>query len=758
MKMKTLEEIQQLITQDKKLHTSIVSFTLILIIFLNLNFLASPIIGITASALFFLINATFLAQIFFEKQKPFLKLFLGTALLTALLGIISWTTMIIYNLDTLRSTIALAIFATFSASLSKLKTKQSRRNKTQHRTTHASTRFLNVIGVIYLLLAATSFYLLFTSRSGEIYTVWQFIHPMFMPLFFATTFLLIALIFSPAKTEHKLLFIIIHSILSHSLFVIIFPAGDISGQQMILGRTRLVFDNVIYNGWPPSSPENILEQIYSWFRPTNFQTALSVMLARMFSLDILWVHLFLIPILWGIFTPLALFMITKTFTQNDNIPILSSLLISLFPLFTYWGTISVPNSLGFIFFGYSMAFMLKYLHSNDAKTLFLLSVFSFVSLLGHLLTGILSFSIFLLAVTFRRYKTERKTSPMETKTLFATSFVFCASLLPLSLIYLKFFYPIYTYFSLERFSEQSIADTIWLFLFSQPIDLTFSTVLLHVVAPLIGIFSIMYALFRVNKGGGTNQEQKVSLYYLLTAFLLFAADYRILKFLMTGLPFAEGRLWMFQYLTLVPFIAVIAYDLVKFLQSKALGALRLQFPTKSSRLRITRKATTLVTTGILLTAYIFSFASLSGWITVAVYRAYPHYAPLQTTSYELEAARYIDTNTNEKYIVIADQWMIFAGQMIAGVANPRAFYFSHTDLDGVSLFIRMKANPSPEIMTEAMKHNNATVAYFIIEKPRLGTEAYSRIIQQAQQNNLQTYQTFYYQGEEKLCIFYYKKS
>jgi len=56
-----------------------------------------------------------------------------------------------------------------------------------------------------------------------------------------------------------------------------------------------------------------------------------------------------------------------------------------------------------------------------------------------------------------------------------------------------------------------------------------------------------------------------------------------------------------------------------------------------------------------------------------------------------------------------------------------------------------------------MKFNNATHAYFITEKPRLGTETYNRIIQQAQENNLQTYQTFYYQREEKLTVFYYKK-
>ena len=71
----------------------------------------------------------------------------------------------------------------------------------------------------------------------------------------------------------------------------------------------------------------------------------------------------------------------------------------------------------------------------------------------------------------------------------------------------------------------------------------------------------------------------------------------------------------------------------------------------------------------------------------------------------------------------------------------------------------MKNNPSNETLIEAMKTNNATVAYFIIEKPRLGTETYNALINKAQQNNLHTYKIFYYpEGEEKLRIFYYQKS
>ncbi|MFQ6064324.1 MAG: hypothetical protein ACE5L6_02495 [Candidatus Bathyarchaeia archaeon] len=53
------------------------------------------------------------------------------------------------------------------------------------------------------------------------------------------------------------------------------------------------------------------------------------------------------------------------------------------------------------------------------------------------------------------------------------------------------------------------------------------------------------------------------------------------------------------------------------------------------------------------------------------------------------------------------------------------------------IFIEMENNPTNQTLKEAMKTNNATTAYFIIEKPRPGTEEYNRITQQAKQNNLQ---------------------
>lgn len=86
----------------------------------------------------------------------------------------------------------------------------------------------------------------FCFHRDEVHTVWEFMHPAFMPVFFVITFILLTIIVSEEKVSYKLLLITVHSILSHTFFVFVFPAsGDISAQQTVLGTTRLLYDNII---------------------------------------------------------------------------------------------------------------------------------------------------------------------------------------------------------------------------------------------------------------------------------------------------------------------------------------------------------------------------------------------------------------------------------------------------------------------------------------------------------------------------------
>ena len=102
-------KLEELIVRDPKLFFTMTSFAMVLAIYINLSVNASPVIGTTATIVYFLINAAFLGQAFFKAESPFLRFAIGSLLLIVLLGLIAWAVMILCNLDTIRSAIALSI-------------------------------------------------------------------------------------------------------------------------------------------------------------------------------------------------------------------------------------------------------------------------------------------------------------------------------------------------------------------------------------------------------------------------------------------------------------------------------------------------------------------------------------------------------------------------------------------------------------------------------------------------------------------------
>lgn len=629
-----------------------------------------------------------------------------------------------------------------------------------------STRLLRISETLYILLAVLSFYLLIASRTGEARTVWQVLHPAFIPTLFFTTSLLLTILFSAERTTHKMLLIIVHSILIHSFFSIVFPAGDLSGQQMVLGRTRRVFDNTVLHGVSEWPTRTVLIYLVETFRGMNFQAALSTIFARMFSIDIFYVHLFLVPVLWGTFIPIASFLTTKALGGDEKASVLSSLLVSAFPYTTYFGAISVPNSLGFIFFFYSLYFMLKHLSSNNSRTAYFMVAFSFFSFLSHFLTGVISFSLLLLALAFKSHKSEKAASSLTAKVSLAISFLFCVSLLPLSFIYLRFFNPGYhAVFTLDKFYELPPEEIAGLFLIGKlTYGFDLKTILLVIIGPTFALLYMIYLLHKLKKN--STAQFRIRLLFLFAAFLMILIDYRILKLFMDGLPLGEERLWVFRDFIAVPFVALAIYAVISsikaFLKAKSPPTItipslkRFRDCSKALSKGVVLRVASLLFTGLLLTLNVLFPLLLASWMTTSLSAAYPQVAPLQTTWYELEAVKYIEENTHEKYVVICDTWTIFAGEMIVGIKNPRAYYFGEYDSRGYNLFVKMKEDPSPQAMIEAMNQTgtDTTVAYFIATEPRLDTEEFNSTVSKALQNGLPVYATF---GNGKLYIFYYEK-
>jgi len=329
-----------------------------------------------------------------------------------------------------------------------------------------------------------------------------------------------------------------------------------------------------------------------------------------------------------------------------------------------------------------------------------------------------------------------------------------------SFIYLRLFGPSNAVFTLDNFYELPAGEIVGLFLLG---ELTYGfdlkTILLIIIGPTLALLCMIYLLYSLKRN--PTAKSQTHIHFLFTAFLIMLIDYRILKLFMSGLPINEERLWVFRDFIAAPFAALAIYaafsSLKKFLKTTSLPTISIATFKKLSKGNILRISSLLLALNVLIPVV------LGGWITLSLTVAYPQWAPLQTTWYELEAAKYIKENTTEKYVVICDIYGVYAGEMIVGVYNHEAFYFGEFDKRRHELFEYMTEDPSSEWMLSAMNYTNATTAYFIITKEeenafhtRLLPEEYHNIIQQAQQNNLQTYKTFYYKGEERLRIFYYK--
>jgi hypothetical protein len=109
------DKVEQRVIHDEKMLFTLISYSIILLIFLNLSEFQSPIIGLLASGIYFSINGIFLGHAFFEKETAFLRFTLGLLLLIMLLGFVGWLAVVIYNLDLTRLILVLIIATTFSS-------------------------------------------------------------------------------------------------------------------------------------------------------------------------------------------------------------------------------------------------------------------------------------------------------------------------------------------------------------------------------------------------------------------------------------------------------------------------------------------------------------------------------------------------------------------------------------------------------------------------------------------------------------------
>ena len=115
--------IERFVVRDGNFVFTIASYTMILLIFVNQILIFSVALGVIASIVFFLINALFMGHALFRNENSLVRFMLGSLFQLVLLGFVGWAVMIAYNLDLVRSTIALCVLAGLPSALNRIKRK-----------------------------------------------------------------------------------------------------------------------------------------------------------------------------------------------------------------------------------------------------------------------------------------------------------------------------------------------------------------------------------------------------------------------------------------------------------------------------------------------------------------------------------------------------------------------------------------------------------------------------------------------------------
>jgi hypothetical protein len=203
-----------------------------------------------------------------------------------------------------------------------------------------STGLLTMItGSVFMFLC---FLFLWKARTGNyILSPWQTIHPVYLYFWFFITFLVGYLIFTerrlkPAATRLEnslhakgwriiLLIIILHSFLLHAYLPIVYKTGFGGDRWRHVASERYLQQGKIYSPalfgeqiqWQKFGPIKI-PKVFLVGNKTSYanQWALTSFLSWILQIDVFWIDIFLLPILWSILIPLFLFILGRLFLSH----------------------------------------------------------------------------------------------------------------------------------------------------------------------------------------------------------------------------------------------------------------------------------------------------------------------------------------------------------------------------------------------------------------------------------------------------------
>jgi len=562
------------------------------------------------------------------------------------------------------------------------------------------------IGLSFIIL-----YWAFSSWSAEA----LFLHPLILPLYFVVTAFLFLLIMKgkiPYSMGDKFALVIIHSFLTRLISLIFFYPGTSGDNAYHLAHERTLYVFGQYYaalefqipGLSVEHLQSIISRLFMYQR-ASIQYALVTALSKILFIDVFWIHLLIIGTLWSLFVPIIGFKISKTLGTNDRVALLAGVLTANAPMIIGWSTGGVPNSLGFVFFFLAIYFLLKLLSSKSIRGYFILILLTLaVSLLTHPLTGIATLSLVGLAFIVKGYYSLRKTHYRTAQWFLAFSFFASVMLLPAASFLMYLIYPTYASYSLQKILSFDISLVVLANYAS------YSTIenLMYGTITFLGIIGMVLH--------GRHCDRKSLKLFMVLAFILIIAEYRVHLYFATRELFGTGRFLTFEPLITGPFAAMAIDYLVPIAKPTTLVSLNPNSSKKKgilSRLKFPSKQALIISLVCLgLSALIVEgetnlFQDLG-------FRREP-YSVLSV--YSIEATTWIHEEylrIGEKYVVLCDFVSETAGMSVVGRSNPNEFYpYRYQNSE---LFDKLLRDLTIQPLLAAKLFNNASLIYVVVSR------------------------------------------
>lgn len=544
------------------------------------------------------------------------------------------------------------------------------------------------------------------------------LHPLVSPLYFVASALMLLIVLDNhliSGIASKIGIVVAHSFLTRIISTILFYPGTLGDPFYHLMVSRTWFNTGIHymNFSPYGVPEisTVIGRLYVYHRAAT-QHGLIVILSRMLNMDVHLVHLCLVGTLWSLFIPIVAFKTTRTIGASNRVSLLAAVLMANAPILVGWSFITVPNSLGFIFFAVTMYFSAKLL-TSDAKRKYGFLAFSasIVSLLTHSMTGFVAIAMFLLALSLMKYDDIEKNEDKRTG-LFVLLLGLATSImvLPATTVGLQLVYPIKSSLSLSKFLNLGIHEII----LTHYSDYSFLQGIMYGTPSFLAIIGIA-----LKTKGCKGRMAKI---FLALAFIALIVEYRIFLYFIEPSPFGEHRLLVFLPFAIAPLAAVTIDRLFKWLASPTTTTPPYYIrksakenpskPTNKSKITLRRGLATLIIS-ISLSAF-FAQGTLAAWEEIGQ-RSVPI-----ISVYSMEAAKLIHEEylrTGERYVVVSDKHTELAGGALVGRYNPNEYYMlSMGAHPNRLLFTQAIHDITVEPMFDAAKTNNAIYAYLVFSK------------------------------------------